>query len=225
MPNWVFNGLTAQGPHDSINKMKSQLNSPFTRTHENWNFETKEYVTEDVVFSNPIFSFWNIIKPTDIEAYNSKSDLEGINNPDNWYPWNNRNWGTKWDVAIPDNDNDRETYMEETEDELTASVYYNFNTAWDIPNEGLINLSSQYPEILFTLSYEEESGWGGEHEYLRGKRLAGSEYNWKCNECDYMECNDPDVNFCEDCEDVVCPTCGFGTSEEGCEKHTVEANV
>jgi hypothetical protein len=29
MPNWVYNGLTAQGPKESVYKMKEQLNTPF----------------------------------------------------------------------------------------------------------------------------------------------------------------------------------------------------
>jgi aminoglycoside phosphotransferase family enzyme len=41
MPNWVFNGLTAQGPKESIYKMKAQLNTPFVdyieATARRWN--------------------------------------------------------------------------------------------------------------------------------------------------------------------------------------------
>ena len=50
--------------------------------------------------------------------------------------------------------------------------------------------------------------WGGEHEYLRGEQQLGSEYNWKCRECDYEELDEPP--YCEDCDFDMCPSCGYG---------------
>jgi len=111
--------------------------------------------------------------------------------------------------------------MEETEDEWTSSVFYNFNTAWGVADKALSNLSSQYPDILFTLSYEEETGWGGECEYLRGETISNVQYDNICRECDTMDT----LLYCEDCENDVCSFCGFGTSEEGCAEHKVEANA
>jgi peptide subunit release factor 1 (eRF1) len=74
---------------------------------------------------------------------------------------------------------------------------------------------------LFTLSYEEETGWGGEHEYLRGEQLEGSEYNWKCRECDYEETDEPP--YCEDCEHDMCPSCGYGEPDEKCQTHMLQS--
>ena len=56
-------------------------------------------------------------------------------------------------------------------------VYYNFNTAWGLAMPALINLSSQYPDLLLTLSYEEETGWGGELEILRGELISDESYD------------------------------------------------
>ena len=86
MPNWVYNGLTAQGPHDSIAKMKEQLNKPFivdVSPKGDLEFSNDKQVT----YSNPVFSFWNIIAPTDLQAYREqpvRSEL-GVDDP-NW--WN-----------------------------------------------------------------------------------------------------------------------------------------
>ena len=112
--------------------------------------------------------------------------------------------------------------MEETEDEWTASVYYNFNTAWGIPEQALITLSSQYPDLLFTLSYEEETGWGGEMELLRGTIISHSQYNWKCRECDHTEDETP---YCEECEYDMCPKCGYGEPVDTCPVHMVESET
>ena len=227
MPNWVYNGLTAQGPHESITKLKEQMNQPFTRVHDNWNMETGKMEKKLVTYPNPVFAFWNIVKPTDLEAYDKQADhtlpiaeqlkFEG----NDWYSWNLRNWGTKWDVAVSAEDKHPDTYMEETEDEWTSSVFYNFNTAWGVADKALTNLSSQYPDLLFTLSYEEETGWGGECEYLRGETISHEQYENKCRECDTADC----LEYCEDCENDVCSFCGFGTSEEGCAERKVEANA
>ena len=236
MPNWVFNGLTAQGPKESIYKMKEQLNTPFVDYIE---------ATGDLAFgikqtkySNPIFSFRNIIAPTDLVAYKQQparadvdisdpnwwAETQKVSAVDNsWYNWNIRNWGVKWDVAVSNDDKAPDTYMEECEDEWTASVYYNFNTAWGIPEQVLTTLSSQYPDLLFTLSYEEETGWGGEMEILRGTIISHSDYNWKCRECDYAELGEPP--YCEECEYDMCPSCGYGESSQTCQTHMAESEL
>lgn len=222
MPNWVYNGLTIQGPKESVTKLKEQMNQPFTRVHNNWNTETQQMEKKLTTYPNPVFAFWNIIKPTDLDAYDKQPDWSnGINNDgDDWYTWNLRNWGTKWDVAVSADDKHPDTYMEETEDEWTASVFYNFNTAWGVADKALTNLSSQYPDLLFTLSYEEESGWGGECEYLRGETISNVQYDNICRDCDTMDT----LLYCEDCENDVCSECGFG-AEETCETHKELAHV
>jgi hypothetical protein len=211
MPNWVYNGLTVEGNPDSVKKMMEQLNQPFTRIHDSWDITTNTFMKKNTLYPNPVFAFWNIVKPTDLDAYNSQAkhgqpfDTSG----DDWYNWNLRNWGTKWDVAVSSTDSLPNTYMEETANGDNYVVYYNFETAWGVADKALVNLSSQYPDLLFTLSYEEETGWGGEFEILRGVVLEGSSYNWKCQACDYMEAGDPTDNWSDEHEDIICPKCQY----------------
>jgi len=185
------------------------------------------YGIKETKYSNPIFSFRNIVAPTDLEAYKKQPNFDDRANDNSWYNFNIREWGTKWDVAVSNDDKYPETYMEETEDEWTASVYYHFNTAWGIPEEALTKLSSQYPDLLFTLSYEEETGWGGELEILRGVIISHSQYNWKCKECDYAELNEPP--YCETCEYDMCPSCGYGEPMDEdraqCQTHMVQSET
>lgn len=227
MPNWVYNGLTIEGNPDSVNKLVSQLNQPFTRVHDNWNMETGQMENKLTTYPNPVFAFWNIIKPTDMDAYVKQPDhslpieeqlkFEG----NDWYSWNIKNWGTKWDVAVSSDNEYPDTYIEgPVENGDNLAVYYNFNTAWGVPDEALTNLSLQYPNLLFTLSYEEETGWGGEREYLNGKVISESQYDTKCNDCDAYDT----LEYCEDCENNVCSVCNFG-AEDICETHKENANV
>jgi hypothetical protein len=211
MPNWVYNGLTVEGNPESVKKMMDQLNQPFTVVHDSWDVSTNTFMKKNTLYPNPVFAFWNIVKPTDLDAYHNQPkhgqpfDTSG----DDWYNWNLRNWGTKWDVAVSSTDNMPNTYMEETANGDNYVVYYNFETAWGVPDKALVNLSSQYPDLLFTLSYEEETGWGGEFEILRGVVLEGSSYNWKCQACDYMEVGDPEDNWSDEHEDIICPKCQY----------------
>jgi len=225
MPNWVYNGLTIEGNPDSVTKLVSQLNQPYVRHFEDvWDMDTKTMGPRDVTYSNPVFSFWNIIKPTDLDSYTKQRDHSKDvydNSGDDWYSWNNRNWGTKWDVSVSDDNEHPNTYMEgPTPNGDNLVVYYNFETAWSRPLSALENLSAQYPDLLLTLSYEEETGWGGECEFLRGKYIAGLEYETKCNECEAYD----GMEYCEDCENDVCSECGFG-SEDVCETHKEKADA
>ena len=95
-------------------------------------------------------------------------------------------------------------------------LVYKFQTAWGIPEEALITLSKQFPTLLFTLSYEEETGWGGEIEFLRGKGTVLSDYGWCCRNCGHEEAETP---YCEECDYDMCPSCGYGEPDEMCSKH------
>ena len=220
MPNWVFNHLAIEGDKSDIDKVKSQLNSPFSTKFPRWNSQTQSYDPSTTTYSNPVFAFWNIIRPTDMETYylqeDPNADKSKVFSGDNWYSWNTRNWGTKWDVAIRDND---DGYKDTTLDESDDFIMYRFDTAWSPPCEAIEKLSAQYPQLTFRLSFEEEQGWGGEIEFVNGKQTALSEYGWKCRECD-VELED--VPYCEECDYDTCPECGYGEPDEKCQTHAVQ---
>lgn len=225
MPNWVYNGLTIEGSPDSVKKLMEQMNTPFVRVHDNWNVKTQQMEKQQVTYPNPIFAFWNIVKPTNLEAYDGPQPkvedfAEAMKfKSDHWYDWNVRNWGTKWDVAVSSTETYPNTTVEDTVNGENHVVHYNFETAWSRPMTALLNLSSQYPDLLFTLSYEEETGWGGECELLRGTVISESMYDNMCRNCDgtYL---DEDIISCDDCGDYPCPKCGW--ANDMCETHQKE---
>lgn len=63
-----------------------------------------------------------------------------------WYNWNVRNWGTKWEI--------NESWSNHTE----TSLGYSFETAWSPPVEALINLSKMYPALQFHMEGIDENG-------------------------------------------------------------------
>jgi hypothetical protein len=122
-----------------------------------------------------------------------------------WYNFNVREWGTKWDVAVSEDDKHPDTYMEEAENGENYVVYYNFNTAWSRPLGAISKLSAQYPTLLFTLSYEEETGWGGEMEFLRGEVISESEYDNMCRDCDATD----QMEYCDNDCGEICGNCNW----------------
>lgn len=233
MPNWVYNGLTIEGNPESVKQLMTQMNKPFKQIHDSWNMATGQMEKKVTLYSEPIFAFHNIYNYKDAgitdEQYLQQPDhslplSEALSFKGNhWYDFNVREWGTKWDVAVSSDETYPDTNMEDTENGENHVVHYNFNTAWSPPMPAISKLSAQYPNLLFTLSYEEETGWGGESEFLNGKEISESSYGWMCRECEHTEDETP---YCETCEYDMCPNCGYGEPDEDlvakCQTHNVE---
>lgn len=201
MPNWVFNSLVVSGEQSELDKMVAQLNQPFTMHHPVHKFVDGKYtkVADSEHYSNPVLAFWNIVKPTDLEAYygeeiHKKTKLEpdefmaefvrSMREDNDWYHWNCRNWGTKWDVCVSD-DNECPNTIKTVNDD--GSVMYHFETAWSPVGEVLMKLSEQYPTLEFDYEYEEEQGWGGSCTFVGGEDIACDEWNIPESHSDYKE--------------------------------------
>lgn len=240
MPNWVYNDVTIQGPKDQVDGIKDRLNSAFVMIHDNWNTDTQEMEIIETNYSNPVFAFHNIhnhrqdgISDADYVKQPLRSDLPSsdpnwwadtmkLASVDNsWYSWNNRNWGTKWDVAVADENQYPDTelleHMSNGEDQW---VVYKFQTAWAPPMTAIEKLSALVPNCVVTLSYEEEQGWGGEAEFVNGKMTAHSEYDSKCRDCDAEDT----LEYCENECGEICSACHYMGEAEldmvaECEEH------
>ena len=222
MPNWVFNSLVVSGEKSELDKMVAQLNQPFERhfPDHKFNQETKQWenIPDVQVYDNPVFSFWNIVKPTDLEAYYGEEVYKKTNlapeefmqefvrsmkEDQDWYHWNCRNWGTKWDVAVVNNKDYSDTIMTVNDD---GSVMYHFQTAWSPVGEVLMKLSEQYPTLEFDYEYEEEQGWGGTCTFKGGEDIACDEWDIPESHKDYKDrdkecsCEYDDLEYAyEDC--------------------------
>jgi hypothetical protein len=216
MPNWVFNGLTIEGNPSEVNDLVAQLNRPFKKVADNWNLETHEMEKKLYTYPNPVFAFHNIYNHIEDgvsdEVYEGQPDhtlpiQEAMQFKTNdWYSWNVRNWGTKWDVAVGADDKYPDTNTEgPVPNGENLVVHYNFNTAWSPPHPAIAKLSSQYPTLLFTLSYEEETGWGGECEFLRGEMISESDYGSMCRDCEATDC----MEYCENDCGEICSECNY----------------
>ena len=156
MPNWCYNTLTIQGPKSEVDMIKDRLNKPFTLAQETYGmgdisssgFPTK---IKQVEYNNPVFAFFNIhsykddgITDEEYACQPSRGDIDMKNDPDwfkksiefaktqkDWYSWNNSNWGTKWDVAVRDDEQYSNTELLEYKSEGDDNwVIYKYETAW-----------------------------------------------------------------------------------------------
>jgi len=116
-----------------------------------------------------------------------------------WYSWRVQNWGTKWDVNI--NDNGYESSLEWDDDFINVS----FDSAWSPPTNWLIKVSKDYPNLHFTLEYEESGcAFKGVMEICRNNDIFSDDtWDWygDCGECEtdyttegHCKCEDDNGN-------------------------------
>lgn len=155
MPNWVTNTLTVVGDEEDLDRFVAQVGAPYTRLYANTVVEDGVFrtVTEEATWEGD-FSFWNITRPDDsiLAEYHTVADGKAPAN--NWYAWNNANWGTKWDADVS-----------HTEREDAGSWRVHFSTAWSPPYPVLEAAANQHPNLHFSLEWEEEQGFGAEVEF------------------------------------------------------------
>jgi hypothetical protein len=167
MPNWVYNTMTVSGlDRDTLEAFAKQAARPYNAkymkhvvTGSEW-----DWVMVDEVNEGPLL-FWNFIKPDDsiLEEYwgpqpkfDSLADSMA-SRTNHWYDWNCRNWGTKWDACDP------EVGDIERQADNYYSLDYEFRTAWADPKEVFEAMVQQYPTLNFSVTCNEEQGWGVEY--------------------------------------------------------------
>lgn len=224
MPNYVYNSLTIKANN------KKELDAFLQKAkHEDGEF-----------------SFWNFITPPQ-EALDS-GEYWGTNGwedgerygdtHNNWYHFNYREWGTKWDAFEVD-------LSGHYSDELAHII--TFTTAWAHPEPVFKAIAEQHPELEFDFSWEEEQGWGGAGIGTSGHFSITEEYDIPNCHAEYVEreklhiCNcqhfDDQRDWYDDCPRETEPASeleqkirskiieGSGVSQEWADKHLIVSVV
>jgi hypothetical protein len=190
MPNWCTNVLKVEGEQTELENLMKFLNQPYER----------KYGEAVEKFSNPVFSFWNVIRPSDDE-------LEDYGTGETWYNWNINHWGTKWDIASPDGTmGDVELQADSLE---VNYITYFFSTAWSPPIPIIEAIAEKYPNLTFTHTFVEPGmDYWGVNTYIDGAIAEVNEGD-SLSHSAYVQMNDEDGCVCAwaDDEDYLYPDC------------------
>jgi hypothetical protein len=135
MPNWCSNTLKVHSTN--VEKLKE---------FKTW------VIVNSKADSEPIFTFEKI-HPVPLVLLDTQPFASGSENSDeliekygasDWYTWRVTNWGTKWDAA------DSNIIAD---DEQNLIVW--FDTAWSPPIAWVKWVAAQWPELSFSLLFEE----------------------------------------------------------------------
>ena len=127
MPNWCLNNLSVTGSKAGITLFRKWLGEDGFTLQK---IKPMPAELEKTTAPNP--------HPGSKE---SKALVEKYGS-DNWYDWNVKNWGTKWDVEAEINDDD-------------GLCMISFDSAWSPPIDAIAELSKQFPKLHFSLKYFE----------------------------------------------------------------------
>ena len=110
---------------------------------------------------------------------------------ENWYEWNLRNWGTKWDVNEVD-----------IEDKGDSIIIHN-ETAWSPPLPWGLRVSRRIPDLEIVIKYREPGvGLCGTYTALNGREknideeLVYSSYEGEDDEEDISIEENPQLHAC-----------------------------
>lgn len=208
MPNWVFTTLTVEGSEAEVKKFAEKARKSYHSYYEGHFGEEAGKVIEKPV--EGAILFWNFKQPENKQAYFGKSDYkpEGYDDlsmeekmaiamrhsSDGWYDWNNREWGTKWEVS--GSEVNHESYTDGK-----GSIQYRFDTAWSPATGAFEAIVEQHPELSFDIYCEEEQGWGVEFSGEDGELSVSREWDVPNSHADHEALDRADSCICNYEED------------------------
>lgn len=128
MPNWCMNNLRVSGDSKkSLTSFRDWLGSDGFKLNK---IDPLPKELDGTIAPNPA---------PDSNAAKALLEKFGV---DNWYDWQVANWGTKWDVDAEVDDQD-------------SLIFINFDSAWSPPCAAIGKLGKLFPDLEFTLTYQE----------------------------------------------------------------------
>lgn len=179
MANYVFNSMTVTGKPEHIQAFKEKAR-----------YDERE------------FSYWNFVTPpaealASGEYWATRGFVNGEETgftPNNWYEFNVREWGTKWDSI----DVDPIWVKEEGRDTL---IGWNWQSPWAPPVPVFQAMVAQHPDLEFDISWEEEQGWGGRAVGINGQFTIIKEWDIPESHEDYVNLEWEDRCYCQSEDD------------------------
>ena len=175
MPNWCYNNLEVQG---EVSELQRLVDATKTTHKDKETGETEEIFGLNHLFPCPeelsnTVSGWlgNGEEQKKLEE-KQEANIKKYGHKD-WYEWCCSNWGTKWGAC----DFDWTSFFTENDKVEDDAKYINayFQSAWS-PAEGLVReISKQFPTLVFSIVYTEESDAFVGCSVFRDGNLLGEE--------------------------------------------------
>jgi Ferredoxin-like domain in Api92-like protein len=211
MPNWTNNSVIVSAKTEAeLHEFIDFCDKPHT---SHWkDFNSKEVLVDE----NTKGVFWNFLSPLDTEAYfdneprTPNPDLDIMADIANqfatgmdWYNWNVRNWGTKWDIQIHpeeltfDQNNDGDYYF-----------HWYFDTAWSPAEQAYRAMARRFPNLSFNYEITEEANFFAGILVFENGELVSEEWVDSPTHADFealdipcAQCNWTESGNCLDIED------------------------
>ena len=198
MPNWCENKLDVSGNKIDIQKFKESTLVKAEKGDEIHFTMNLLYPTPPELLEQSAPNNWRG-EETDTEGkleFEKKiEELKQKYGHTDWYDWRVDEWGTKWDAA--------DTYVLDDEDEFLSIQY---NTAWSPNMEWVKTIAKQFPELTFTLWFEEPgNGFCGVYEVTdEDEDLCEGDLEWIDEDGRKVEWNgDDDKWMYSDTKEVI----------------------
>ena len=190
MPNWAFSKVTISGDYETVTEIKNRLATPYASPYNPEEMKQGVFLLWNIIKPNNLEAYLGKEQKAFDEIINADPELAELKEPepnspdlesimdkvirematsDNWYEWNCRNWGTKWEIGdkaileyeLPSYHADDSTHLE---------LGYRMESAWAPPYEAINKLAEQYPDITINLSSIDESDcWAMSAQWIDGK--------------------------------------------------------
>lgn len=166
MPNWVYNTITADKDLEPVRKLLEtdyelvDFNNLIPMPKELNGIHRGARKDDD---GNELRNWREVEREdgtTQVIPVDGDKLIEKYGASD-WYGWACDNWGTKWNAC----------------NSSTSEYEIYFETAWAPPMPIFEALSMQFPDITFSITWEEEQGFGEELVALDGDITVLSEWD------------------------------------------------
>jgi hypothetical protein len=156
MPNWCYNSVKIEGDAEDIKRFISMSHGE------------DQALSFDKILPAP---------PGIYEQEQTSAEKKTGKLPD-WYDWCCTNWGTKWDIDSPVN-NDVEFSI------IPSGINYTFQTAWSPALQVFNTVAERFPSLRFDYIYSDESmGFAGRVIWKNGKLNSHKEFSSENREYD-----------------------------------------
>lgn len=206
MPNWCNNNLNIAGDYESLKKFADTVRTIDENGNARYDIlgtlypipqELKE--TKSSHYSAEPNKNWKVLLDNgeitqewhdELVSKNAIGYAQGQANitkygASDWYDWCCSHWGTKWGDCDTSLNGHSDNHLE-----------FYFDTAWSAPIDGFAHISTMFPTLTFTMTYEEGGmGFFGAVKIVNGQVAQSSGEHQNIDGYDELDFSDDNFDY------------------------------